>query len=209
MKEEVGNEVAIIGKTMGPWTLAYHVFGVEPFLLLSIDDPKKTLECLHKLKEITVLFGEALINSGADILTLPDHATGDLVSGEYYKNFLLEIHQEFVERLPVPLILHICGKTLDRMPYIAQSGMAAFHFDSKNDPKEAINAVNGGIKLVGNINNPETLYAKGVNEVKEEVFKALDAGVQLIAPECAIPLKTKIENLLAIPEAVKEWTSRK
>jgi len=83
-----------VGKTMGPWTLAYHVFGVEPFLLLSIDDPQKTLECLHKLKEITVLFGQAQIDSGADVLVVPDHATGDLVSGEYYKRFLLEIHQE-------------------------------------------------------------------------------------------------------------------
>ena len=209
LKKEVGDEVAIIGKTMGPWTLAYHVFGVEPFLLLSIDDPQKTMECLYKLREITVLFGQAQIDAGADVLVVPDHATGDLVSGEYYKRFLLEIHQELVETLPVPLILHICGKTIDRMPYIAESGMAAFHFDSKNDPQEAMNAVDGKINLAGNINNPETLYSKGVSDVKQEVFKALDAGVQLIAPECAIPLKTKIENLLAIPEAVEEWTSKK
>ena len=31
LSSEFGNEAAIIGKTMGPWTLAYHVFGVEPF----------------------------------------------------------------------------------------------------------------------------------------------------------------------------------
>ena len=93
LKKEYGNDVAIIGKTMGPWTLAYHVFGVEPFLLLSIDDPKMTMDCLKKLKEISNLFGQAQIDAGADVLTYPDHATGDLVSGEYYKKFLLEIHQ--------------------------------------------------------------------------------------------------------------------
>jgi hypothetical protein len=27
----------------------------------------------------------------------------------------------------------------------------------------------------------------------------------MIAPECAIPLATKLENLIAIPEAVAEW----
>jgi [methyl-Co(III) methanol-specific corrinoid protein]:coenzyme M methyltransferase len=112
------------------------------------------------------------------------------------------------ERLSVPLILHICGKTIDRMPYIAQTGMASFHFDSKNDPQEAMNAVNGGIGLVGNINNPDTLYARGVEEVRREVFRCLDAGVQMIAPECAVPLATKIENLMAIPQAVKDWTSK-
>ena len=206
LKEEFGDHVAIIGKTMGPWTLAYHVFGVEAFLLMTVDDPDMTMRCLHKLKEISVLFGQAQIAAGADALTFPDHATGDLVSGEYYRRFLLEIHQEMAEVLDAPLILHICGNTLDRMPYIADTGMAAFHFDSKNDPQEAMDAVSGKIALVGNINNPETLYARGPEEVRAEVFKCLDAGVQMIAPECAIPLATKLENLIEIPRAVKEWT---
>ena len=208
LKKEFGNEVAIIGKTMGPWTLAYHVFGVEPFLLLSIDDPKMTMECLKRLKEISTLFGQAQIDAGADVLTYPDHATGDLVSGDYYKKFLLEIHQEAVEDLDVPLILHICGNTLDRLDYISQSNMAAFHFDSKNDPTEAMKIANNRIRLVGNINNPVTLYSKSTEEVKIEVERCLEAGVQLIAPECAIPLATKLENLLEIPKTVKEWTNR-
>ena len=207
LKEEFGDRVAIIGKTMGPWTLAYHVFGVEAFLLMTVDDPDLTMQCLHKLKEISVLFGQAQIDAGADVLTFPDHATGDLVSSEYYRRFLLEIHQEMAEEFDAPLILHICGNTLDRMPYIAETGMAAFHFDSKNDPQEAMDKVDGKITLVGNINNPETLYARGPAEVRAEVFKCLDAGVQMIAPECAIPLATKLENLIEIPRAVKDWTA--
>ncbi len=198
-------DVAVIGKTMGPWTLAYHVFAVDKFLLMSIDDPERTMECLHKLKEISVLFGQAQIAAGADALTFPDHATGDLVSSEYYRRFLQDIHREMVERLDVPLILHICGRTLDRMPYIADTGMAAFHFDSKNDPQEAMDAVEGKITLVGNVNNPETLYARGPEEVRAEVVRCLEAGVQMIAPECAIPLSTKLENLIEIPRAVNEW----
>jgi len=205
LKDEVKDKVAIFGKTMGPWTLAYHVFGVEPFLLKSIDDPQETREILRKLMDITILFGQAQIDSGADVLVVPDHATGDLVSGKYYDEFLLHLHQELVEELKVPLILHICGRTVDRMPSIAKSGMAAFHFDSKNKPQEAMDAVNGGIRLVGNVNNPETLYAKTPAEVKEEVYNALNAGVQLISTECAIPLKTKIENLMAIPSSVQSW----
>ena len=162
---------------------------------------------LQALKEFTVLFGQAQIDAGADALTLPDHATGDLVSAEYYHRFLLEMHQELAEVFSVPIILHICGATVDRMPYIAQTGMAAFHFDSRNDPFEAMAAVDGKIRLVGNINNPTTLYARGPAEVRKEVYRALDAGVQLIAPECAIPLKTKAENLVEIPLAVEDWAA--
>ena len=91
------------------------------------------------------------------------------------------------------------------MDYIAQTGMAAFHYDSKNEPAESMAIVDGRISLVGNVNNPETLFAKGPDEVKQEVWKNLDAGVQMVGPECAIPLQTPIENLRAIPEAVVEW----
>lgn len=205
LRKEFGNEVAIIGKTMGPWTLGYHCFGVEPFLLMSYDDEVKTMDALNRLKEISVLFGVAQIEAGADALTFPDHATGDLVSGEYYLRFLKDLHIEMVERIPVPLILHICGRTVDRMGYIAETGMAAFHYDSKNQPGESMDAVDSEIALAGNINNPETLFAKGPAEVRREVLANLEAGVQIVAPECAIPLQTPIENLLEIPKTVKEW----
>jgi MtaA/CmuA family methyltransferase len=205
LRREFGDEVAIIGKTMGPWSLGYHCFGVENFLLMSLDDPGRTKLCLERLKEVTVGFGLAQIEAGVDALTLPDHATGDLVSGEYYARFLKDLHAEFAERLPVPLILHICGRTVDRMGYIAETGMAAFHFDSKNDPGESMQAVENRISLVGNINNPETLYARRPDAVRAEVFKNLDAGVQLVGPECAIPLQTALENLTEIPQAVRAW----
>ena len=205
LRKEFGDEVCIIGKTMGPWSLAYHTMGVEPFLLMSLDDPDKTRRCLDKLKEATILFGRAQIEAGADALTLPDHATGDLVSGDYYDRYLREMHIAFVEEIPIPLILHICGRTVDRMEYIAQTGMAAFHYDSKNEPSESIEICKDRISLVGNLNNPETLYSKGPEEIRDQVFKNLDAGVQLVGPECAIPLQTSIENLKSIPEAIQDW----
>lgn len=205
LKKEYGDEVAIIGKTMGPWSMGYHCFGCEPFLLLSLDDPGKTKLALDRMKEATIEFGIAQIEAGADALTLPDHATGDLVSGDYYRRYLRDLHIEFVERLPIPLILHICGRTVDRMEYIAQTGMAAFHYDSKNKPAESMDAIKNRIALVGNINNPETLFAKQPEDVRQEVRDNLDAKVQLIGPECAIPLQTAIENLKAIPQAVLDW----
>ena len=205
LRKQFGNEVAIIGKTMGPWSLGYHTMGVEKFLLMSLDDPDKTRRCLDKMKKVTIDFGRAQIDAGADALTLPDHATGDLVSGEYYERYLQQMHTEFVDQIPIPLILHICGKTEDRMEYIAQTGMAAFHYDSKNDPRYSMEICANRISLIGNINNPETLYAMGPEQVDREVRANLDAGVQLIGPECAIPLQTPIESLKQIPATVQQW----
>ncbi|MBM3933239.1 MAG: MtaA/CmuA family methyltransferase [SAR202 cluster bacterium] len=205
LKRDLGDEVAVFGKVTGPWTMGYHVYGVQNFLMMSIDDEVKTKKSLEKLKEICIMFGESQIAAGADALTFSDHPTGDLVSGDWYMKYLQELHTEMVERLDVPLILHICGRTVDRMDYIAQTGMAAFHFDSKNDPKESMDIMKKRVRLVGNLNTPVTIYSKGPDDVKAEVFKALDAGVEMIAPEGAVPLRTRLENILAIPAAVKEW----
>jgi [methyl-Co(III) methanol-specific corrinoid protein]:coenzyme M methyltransferase len=201
-----GADAAIIGKTMGPWTLGYHVFGTQDFLLKTIDAPDEVKRSLDVLKELTVLFGRAQIEAGADVLTLPDHATGDLVRPEYYRDFLLDIHREMCERLDCPLILHICGATEDRMPYIRETGFDAFHFDSKNDIRRSLDLMQGRCRLVGNINNPDTLFRRAAAAVRDEVHGALDAGLTLIGPECALPLGCPLENLRAIPQAVRQWS---
>jgi len=209
LRRRFGDEVAIIGKAIGPWTLCYNLFGLEPFLLMSMDDPGETSECLRRLKVVTVEFGLAQIEAGADALTIADHATGALVSAEYYRRFLQAIHAEFAKGLPAPIILHICGPTLDRMAYIAETGVAAFHFDSKNSPRDAMAAVDGRIALVGNVNNTVTLLTGGPAEVRAEVEGLLAAGVGMIGPECAVPPQTAIRNLQEIPRTVSDWFRRR
>jgi [methyl-Co(III) methanol-specific corrinoid protein]:coenzyme M methyltransferase len=172
---------------------------------MAAEDPGTTRLCLEKLKEVTIQFGIAQIEAGADALTLPDHASGDLVAPGYYLRYLRDLHHEFAERIPAPLILHICGRTLDRMEYIAQTGLAAFHFDSKNDPAQSMAVVRGRLALVGSVNNPEILLRRGPAEVWQAVYKDLEAGIPLIAPECAVPLDTPVENLKQIPKAVAQW----
>ncbi|MGD2158153.1 MAG: uroporphyrinogen decarboxylase family protein, partial [Anaerolineales bacterium] len=145
---------------------------------------------LDKLKEVSVLFGIAQIRAGADILCIADHATGDLVGPWTYRDFLLEYHKELSLKLGCPTVLHICGDTLDRLDYICDSGFDAFHFDSKVDAKSAVNKAAGRISLIGNINNTEILLNGSEDQVVEQTQYALEAGVQVIGPECAIPLHT-------------------
>lgn len=203
LKRRYDDEVALVGKVFGPWTLAYHLFGLENFLMLVLDDQEKLRRILGRLAEITVLYANAQIEAGADCLTLADHLTGDLCRAEVYRDLLLPVHQQLAPRLPCPVILHICGRTLDRMPYIAQSGFAAFHFDSRNDAREAVAAVGGRIRLIGNVNNPDTLYHGKLAQVDAEVDYALKAGVAIIAPECAVPVNMDSRPLRRIVEAAR------
>jgi [methyl-Co(III) methanol-specific corrinoid protein]:coenzyme M methyltransferase len=203
LKEEFGDRVGIVGKIYGPWSLAFHTFGISEFLLDTVMDPQKVKAILHRLKEIPLIFAKAQIEAGADALNVCDHITGDLVSPEAYPQFLLEIHQEFSQKIPCPLILHCCGKTLDRIEYFNQSGMACYNFESANDAKKM--RAKSNMVLLGNINNIQTILQGSKKDVKKEVFYALDAGIEIIGPECAVPVNGKLSNIIAVREAVEEY----
>ncbi|MBI5967203.1 MAG: MtaA/CmuA family methyltransferase, partial [Deltaproteobacteria bacterium] len=89
LRRRYGNEIALIGKVMGPWTISYHLAGTQNFLLWVMTDPDKVHCYLEALKEVTVLFAKAQFQAGADVVVLADHATGDLVSPKTYEKFLL------------------------------------------------------------------------------------------------------------------------
>jgi MtaA/CmuA family methyltransferase len=198
LRSRYGTQVAIVGKVMGPWTLAYHLHGLQDFLIETITDSGKVRRFLERLVEVTVLFGEAQIKAGADVLCIADHATGDLVGPKTYRDYLLPVHQRLTQRLGCPTVLHICGNTLDRLDYICASGFDAFHFDSKVDAVKAVEKVAGRISLMGNVNNPETLLRGSPEQVAAQMRYAIDAGVRVVGPECAVPLRTPTENLVAI-----------
>jgi MtaA/CmuA family methyltransferase len=203
LRAQYGDQVAIVGKVMGPWTLAYHMHGLQDFLIETKLEPDKVKQFLQRLKEITLLFGAAQIRAGADVLCLADHATGDLVSPRTYREFLLPVHRELTQRLGCPTVLHICGNTFDRLYDICTSGFDAFHFDSKVDAQKAVARVAGRISLVGNVNNPDVLFKGSVESVERATREAIEAGVHIVGPECAIPLETPLENLQAITRAAR------
>ena len=204
LRHEYGHRVAIVGKVMGPWTLSYHVHGLQDFLLETITAPDRVRGFLDRLQEVTVLFGIAQVRAGADALCLADHATGDLVGPWTYRDFLLSYHRSLTQRLGCPIVLHICGNTLDRMAYICEAGFDCFHFDSVVDAQDAVRKVRGAISLMGNVNNAEVLLRGAPAQVAEQTQYAVAAGVSVIGPECAIPLQTPLENLLAIAQTVRD-----
>lgn len=203
LRNKYGSEVAVFGKVMGPWTLSYHMYGVQETLMDSVADPDKLRAFMKKLTEVTILFGKAQIAAGADILQISDHATGDMTSADTYKDFVLPFHQDLSIELGCPTVLHICGNTLDRIKYIAQSGFDCFHFDSKVDAKNAVKEAGGRISLMGNINNPDILLNGDIKDVAERTRYAIESGVQIVGPECAIPIKTPTENLKEIVRTAK------
>ena len=200
LKKEVGDQAAIVGKVFGPWTLGYHLFGVEEFLISTLLKPDRLRQVIQQLLEVTVTFAEAQIDHGVDALTLADHCTRDLCSPNTYRDFLAEIHQELHDRIQCPLILHICGDTSDRLKYIRETGLACFHFDSKVPAAEARKLAGEELALMGGTSNIDILR-NGTRELIEgDIREKLQVGIDIIGPECAVPLDAPYQNLKLITE---------
>ena len=207
LRKIYGDHVALIGKVMGPWTLSYHMAGVQEFLLWTLTDPDKVRHFLGRLKEVTITFAKAQLQAGADVVVIADHATGDLVSPKTYQDFLLPVHQEINQRIGGPTILHICGNCSDRLRLFVEAGFDGYHFEWQIDTKMAVEVVNHEMSLIGNIDNKNVLFGGTPEDVYKQARYSIEAGVDILAPECAVPLQTPIANLKAIVEAAKEGYS--
>ena len=209
LKDKYGDSVIVIGKVMGPWTLSYHLHGVQDFLIETITEPEMVRDFLEVFKEVSIKFALAQIEAGADVLTWADHATGDLISAKSYKEFLLPVHKrctaELKSQIPrrVPVILHTCGSTLDRISFFTESGFDAFHFDSKNDPVKMLELAGNAIRLTGCVNNADILLNGTREDVVAQVNSILQSGIRMVSPECAIPAYVKNDNLRAITQTVQ------
>ena len=208
LKQHFGDEVMVLGKVMGPWTLSYHCYNTQEFLFDTIMDPDRVRKSLETLAPVPLAYATAQLEAGADAIVWADHATGDLVRNTMYRDFLLPHHQELVPQVDAPVILHCCGRTLDRVEYFSEAGFACYHFESANAPDLMVEKAAGKMKLTGNVNNPITLYARGPAEARAEAQAAIDAGVDIIAPECAVPLQAPVANLKAIVETCIDNTNQ-
>lgn len=198
LKKRLGADAAVCGKVFGSWTQAYHYFGVENFLMRAIDDPSATQQILDKLLPVTVQFAAAQIEAGADCILLADHATRDLCGPRLYEQYLAPLHHRLAEEIKAPVILHICGNTRDRIGMIAASGIACFHWDTKTGtPAEARELAGQRLALMGGISNYKLLRSTP-DEIAKDSQAAAQAGIDIIGPECAVPLATPLANLMAI-----------
>ena len=205
LKKNLKNNVAIIGKVMGPWTLSYHMAGTENFLLtIGLKEHDKVRSMLDALLPVTIDHANAQFQAGADTVVIADHATGSLISPAHYEELLLQYHKIICAEVNGPLILHVCGPCGDRLQMFASTGIAAYHFEYQVGPKYAVEEVGDQIALCGAVNCPQVLLQGTPEDAYKQTRECIDAGVDIICPECAIPCSTPLENLRAIVAAAKE-----
>ena len=113
-----------------------------------------------------------------------------------------------LKRLKLPVILHICGNTNPIVELMWESGPTAISVDQKNEVDKTREKLGGDAIIFGNIDPYGVLVKGSVDDIRNAVKKAIEAGVDSVWPGCDIWPTVSKENMLAFVKAVEEFGKR-
>lgn len=98
IRERYFGDLTIIPVITAPFTVAGHIMGVEKLVMMTVTDPEKAHAAIDAATDFCIEYGRHMVNAGAHILFPADpSASGDLISPETYKEFVLPYHQKFAK----------------------------------------------------------------------------------------------------------------
>jgi [methyl-Co(III) methanol-specific corrinoid protein]:coenzyme M methyltransferase len=205
LKKEVGNEAIIVGGIIGPFTIAGSLLDAVPLLRATFKVPDKIRPFLEVGEKASAALAKAMIDAGADIIAVEDMtASPDLIAPKTYRDLELEYQTRVFETISVPKILHICGNVDPIVEWMGQTGAEILSLEPKADAALARRKCGPNIILMGGVDTATTLFMKDVETVTAGAEESIAAGIQILAPGCAVAPGTPLENLLAMVEVAKQ-----
>jgi len=204
VKDNAGNSIPVTAHFIGPTTIACHLVNSETFLLGLLENQEQVKKLLDTLTEICIQMGKALDISGADVLQFPDPmASSDIISPEIFKAFIRPCYKKIFNSISCPIVIHICGNTNPILPFLKGLGAAGFSFDVKVSVSEAKEILGDELSLVGNISTTDTLLWGSKEDIKKDTLKAIQEGINVLAPACGFAPGTPLENIREMIRTVK------
>mgnify|MGYP001205408103 CR=1 FL=1 len=195
--------------TIGPFSLAGRLMGMNDALCLTITDTSTLHKLLEKCAMFLVNYARAFKTNKADGLLIAEPAAGLLSPPsveEFSSNYLKQIVAE-VQDGSFPVVLHNCGAKLQHLKAKLSASTYALHFGAPMNIIEALKSSQDRI-ILGNL-DPAAVF---LNSTAEETYAKTLELLQLtkdfrnfiISSGCDIPAGTKIENLDGFFEACKK-----
>jgi uroporphyrinogen decarboxylase len=158
-------EVAVIGFAGAPWTLAAYMVegGVSRnytrIKTMMWDDPALLHRLMDRIAQTIILYLNAQIAAGAQVVQLFDSWAGILAEREY-RTFVLPYQQQVIDglnRVETPVILYVNGSR-GLLNAMAETGTDVISVDWLTSLTEARRQVGGHIALQGNL-DPNALFS--------------------------------------------------
>jgi uroporphyrinogen decarboxylase len=213
--EHLNGEAPVIGFAGAPFTLAsYMVEGggsrnYAEIKRMMYCEPETVHNLLDRLADTIILYLNAQIEAGAQVVQLFDTWAGELSTADY-EEFALPYQQKVFESIhrgpggmTIPAILYIngCSHILEKM---VESGANALSIDWRIDLAEARRRVGAKVALQGNLDPCELLGTpETITQSVREILKKGGADGHIMNLGHGILPMTPVENARAFVEAAK------
>ncbi len=200
------DDLPIFGRVIGPFSLASHIANMEKILRMSIKKPKLVFELTEMCIDVIAEYANAMIERGADAIVIENmFASADVIGAKGYVTFAKPFDKELIEKIKGETILHICGDCTSIIEDMVETGASCLSIDSKTDATHAVEISRGKSAIMGNVDTVYTLPFGSEKDVENEVIRSLKAGVDIVAPGCALSPLTPSKNVRVMVETVKNY----
>ncbi len=205
-REKAGGTYPILGWVEGAFAESCDLHTVASMMMSVVDDPDFSAELLEFCLQQAILFAEAQIEAGADIVGIGD-AAASLISRRMYRKWALPYEKRLIEAIHAKgakAKLHICGNIGHFLPDMLESGADMIDVDWMVDFKTAVDTFDDAAAACGNF-DPVSVLLKGTSPtVAEAVRNSVEQGRgnTFIAAGCEVPLETPPENLRMVYQTI-------
>lgn len=209
--EKTGGERFVGVGSFGPFTTAAQLAGVNEFMMYLGDEDEEELvkEVLEFAEEVVYHLTLDFLEAGGDLVYIAEPvSSGDLISEEYFEKYSLPYLKHLNDRLAKNcpyMLLHICGKTMERISALKDSGIEIFSVDSLN-LEEALRLAEQKITIMGTLSPVRVLEKESAEEIynksRDLVKTAGVTGGFILAPGCDLTPDTPYEHIEAMVRAV-------
>ena len=131
----------------------------------------------------------------------------DLLPPEMFDDIVAKPLERVAKAADFNIVLHVCGDTTPILKNSLNLGYNGFSFEDSVNAKHA-NKVKYELKsntqLVGNVAT-DTLFKGDLEGVRQESFKALDRGIDILGSSCCVPPGTPLKAIEAMVKARDEY----
>ncbi len=215
LKEQAGSGTAfVLGNMTGPLTVAAQLCGVAELLELVDRDPDLVRDLLEITTRFLLRYAWAFDQVGADGVILSEPVAG-LVSPQAALEFSTPYVRRIVARAHnerFAVVYHNCKAKLEHLSGILETGAAVYHFGAPMDLPAALDAVDAGTILAGNLDPREVFLDGAPDIVAAKTGKLLRATAGrpnfVLSPGCQLLPGTPLQNVDAFYQALEEYNRR-
>lgn len=215
LAEAKGGEVLIAGVVMSPYSAPVMQMGMENYMKLRINDPKRFKKLMEINTEFCIRYANEMLKNGANAIVYFDPIGSPTMSTKAeYMETGYPIMKECVEKINGPIAAHFAsGIVLPIIDELIDSGIVAVGTSSLEDHVELKKRCKGKLTIVGNLNGIE-MNRWSTDETKQKVKDIINTckeggGYILSDNHGEIPIQIDDEIVKTISSTVKTYGTYK